>query len=66
MLVPKGSLLLSCYALISLFLPLPAGVNPHFYSFSVSQTSVWMEFIKPISCSLHYFGDRETTVWCSY
>lgn len=25
MLVPKGSLLLSCYALISLFLPLPAG-----------------------------------------
>lgn len=33
--------------------------NPHCYSFSVSLTSVWMEFIWPIPCSLHYFGDRQ-------
>lgn len=33
--------------------------DPHCYSFSVSLTSVWMEFICPIPCSLHYFGDRQ-------
>lgn len=38
--------------------PLPAGGSTC-YSFSVSLTSVWMEFIWPIPCSLHYFGDRQ-------
>lgn len=30
--------------------------DPHCYSFSVSLTSVWMAFIWPIPCSLHYLG----------
>lgn len=37
--------------------PLAGGSNC--YSFSVSLTSVWMEYIWPIPCSLHYFGDRQ-------
>lgn len=65
MLVPKGSLLLFCYALISLFLPLPAGGSTLLFIFCLSDLCVdGIHLAYPLFFTLLW--RQAATVWCSY
>ena len=65
MLVPKGPLLLLCYALISLFLPLPAGGSTLLFIFCLSDLCVdGIHLAYPLFFTLLW--RQAATVWCSY
>lgn len=65
MLVPKGPLLLFCYALITLSLPLPAGGSTLLFIFCLSDLCVdGIHLAYPLFFTLLW--RQAATVWCSY
>lgn len=65
MLVPKGPLLLSCYALINLSLPLPAGGSTLLFTFCLSDLCVdGIHLAYPLFFTLLW--RQAATVWCIY
>lgn len=65
MLVPKGPLLLLCYALISLFLTLPAGGSTLLFIFCLSDLCVdGIHLAYPLFFTLLW--RQAATVWCSH